>query len=143
MEIFSCYWQRANSGQFESFINQAHLEGQLSGLEEDIVLNQTLISEVQNSVGSDFTGAALYKPTVNVPMPTSQCLPLNIPMQPPLFGSMLHDGSLLDAEQLNQSSQSHSGRSINDCYVPLFNGSEEELKGVNGEDTISSAYSQG
>ncbi|KAK4426279.1 Transcription factor BIM2 [Sesamum alatum] len=139
---------RINSGPVESFGDQSQLDRDLSGHEDNVVLNPTVLSNVQNSVESDLTGAALYRSTDNPPM-TMRALPLNMPPQGPMFESMPaqpHPGSFPDAEPLTQQSRSHfwPGRSCgNDCSVPIYAANEEELKSESGEASISNSYSQG
>ncbi|KAL3813509.1 hypothetical protein ACJIZ3_014777 [Penstemon smallii] len=133
-----------NSGPIESFIDQSHLERQLSSHEHNDFLNPTLLSNAQNSVELDMTGATLYKQEDDPPVGTN-----NMPVQPPVFEGargQLYQGSFPDAEQVIQQPQSNfwQGRSfVDDCSVPLYSANGEELKKVSGEASISSAYSQG
>ncbi|KAI3462848.1 hypothetical protein Pfo_019511 [Paulownia fortunei] len=72
---------------------------------EDNVLHPSLLSNALNLVESDLTGAALYKSTNNPPMATN-ALPLNMPLQEPIFEGVRgqsHLGSFPDAEQLASS----------------------------------------
>ncbi|KAL0396626.1 UNVERIFIED_CONTAM: Transcription factor BIM2 [Sesamum calycinum] len=136
------------SCQVESFGDQSQLDRDLSGHEDNVVLNPTVLSNAQNSVGSDLTGSALYRSTDNPPM-TMKALPLNMPPQAPMFESVTaqpHPGSFPDAGQLTQQSRSHfwQGRSCgNDCSVPIYAANKEELKSESGEASISNSYSQG
>ncbi|KAL3844567.1 hypothetical protein ACJIZ3_001970 [Penstemon smallii] len=133
--------RRVNSGPIGSFMDQSHLERHLSGHEDNIILNPTLLSNAQNSIESDFAGAAMYEPTDNPPMAINQGLPLNMPLPPHVFEGVPcqpHQGSFPDASQLWRE------RSLmDDCSVPNNTTNEEELKSVSGQASISSAYSQG
>lgn len=111
-------------------------------------MHPTLLSNVQNSVESDLTGATLYKSADNLPM-TTQNLALDMPLQAAIFESLPgqpHQGSFPESEQLNQQSQSHfwQGRSCaDDCSVPVYSANVEELNNESGEPGISNVYSQG
>ncbi|KAI3452173.1 hypothetical protein Pfo_008838 [Paulownia fortunei] len=138
-----------NSGPVESFVDQSHLERLLSGHEDNVFHSPTLLSDAQNSVGLDLTGAALHKATDKPQTAANQGLPLNMPLQLPIFEGapgQPHQRSFPDAEQFTQQPQSHiwQGSSCLDYYsVPIYTANEEELKTENGEASVSSAYSQG
>ncbi|PIN17565.1 hypothetical protein CDL12_09778 [Handroanthus impetiginosus] len=140
---------KINSGPVESFVDQSHFERLLSGHEDNVVHSPTVLSNARNSVELDFHGAALQKPTEKVPVSANQGLPLNMPLQPPMFEGLSgqpHQGFFPDAEQFTQQPQSQIWRGkscLDDCSVPIYSRNEEELKTENGEDSISSAYSQG
>lgn len=145
-ESTKCLPLRINSGPVESFVEQSQFERNFYGHEDNV--HPTLLSNVQNSVESDLTGATLYKSTDNLPM-TTQTLPLDMTLQAAIFESLSgqpHEGSFPEADQLNQQSQSHfwQGRSCaDDCSVPVYSANGEELKSESGEASISNVYSQG
>lgn len=145
-ESAKCLPMRINSGPVESFVEQSQFERNFYGHEDDV--HPTLLSNAQNSVEPDLTGATLYKSTDNLPM-TTQGLPLDMPLQAAIFESFpgqALQGSFPEADQLNQQSQCHfwQGRSCaDDCSVPVYSANGEELKSESGEASISNVYSQG
>lgn len=140
---FSYLWQKIKTGPDESFVEQSQFERNFYGHEDNI--HPAMLSNAQDPVESDITGATLYKSTDNQPM-TTQALAMETPLQETIFESLpghSHQGSLPD--QINHQShfQFWQGRSYaDDCSVPVF-PSNEELKGESGEASISNVYSQG
>lgn len=96
----------------------------------------------------DLTGAALEKPTYKLETTANQCLPLNMPLQPPVFEvapGQPHQESFRDTKQFTQQPQSRfwRGSSCRDyCSFPNYTGNDVELKTENREASVSSAYSQ-
>ncbi|XP_047945556.1 transcription factor BIM2-like isoform X1 [Salvia hispanica] len=131
--------QRINSGPDASFVDQTQFERNFYGHEDDV--HPALLSNVQNPVESDLTGATLYKSTDNPPMAT-QAPTMAMPLPAAIFESLpgQPQGSFTEADQLNF----WQGRSCaDDCSVPVYSSNGEELKSESDEASISNVYSQG
>ncbi|CAK9155969.1 unnamed protein product [Ilex paraguariensis] len=141
---------RNTSGPADSFIDQSQLMKNDSGHEDNTSINPALLTNAQNSLESDFGGAAAYKAIDHSSGAVTQAIPFNMPLQPNLFDAVPAQSpqrSLCDAEHLASESRSHlwQGRPCTtDCAVPSYAPNEqEELKSESGEATISNAWSQG
>ncbi|XP_047945557.1 transcription factor BIM3-like isoform X2 [Salvia hispanica] len=139
LESTKCLPMRINSGPDASFVDQTQFERNFYGHEDDV--HPALLSNVQNPVESDLTGATLYKSTDNPPMAT-QAPTMAMPLPAAIFESLpgQPQGSFTEADQLNF----WQGRSCaDDCSVPVYSSNGEELKSESDEASISNVYSQG
>ncbi|XP_042057142.1 transcription factor BIM3-like [Salvia splendens] len=139
LESTKCLPLRINSGPDASFVDQTQFERNFYGHEDDV--HPALLSNVQNPVESDLTGATLYKSTDNPPMAT-QAPTMAMPLPAAIFESLpgQPQGSFTEANQLNF----WQGRSCaDDCSVPVYSSNGEELKSESDEASISNVYSQG
>ncbi|KAA8530481.1 hypothetical protein F0562_005190 [Nyssa sinensis] len=141
---------RNNCGPTESFIDQSQLIKSGSGQEDSIVITPVMLANAQNSVESELNAAAVYKSTDHPPALATQTSPVNLPLQPNVFGDVFtqpHQGSVSDAEHLASQSQTQFWQDrpcTTESAVPSYTMNEpEELKIESGEASISNAYSQG
>uniref|UniRef100_A0A5B7B3M8 Putative transcription factor BIM2 n=1 Tax=Davidia involucrata TaxID=16924 RepID=A0A5B7B3M8_DAVIN len=141
---------RNNCGPTESFIDQSQLIKSGSGHEDSIVITPVMLADVQNSVESELCAAAAYKATDHPHAVATQASPVNVPLQPDMFGDVFtqpHQGSVSDAEHLASQSQTQfwqDGPCTTESAVPSYTLNEqEELKIESEEASISNAYSQG
>ncbi|KAL7101092.1 hypothetical protein ACP275_08G035300 [Erythranthe tilingii] len=140
---------KSNSGPVESFVDQSHFESLLSGQEDNVLPCPTSLSNAENSVQLDLTGDSLHKSTDILQSAPNQGLPLNIPLQPPMFETVptqIHQESFPDAEQFVQLAKSpflRGGSYMEPCPFPINSADVDKLKTENGEASVSSTYSQG
>lgn len=109
-----------------------------------------MLSNSQNSIESDLSGAVLYRPTDHTEVAGNQEIPHNTPVQANLFEVVsVHppQGSFCETNHLALDSrpQFWSDKPCSSgCAVPsYYSNHQEQLSTEDGEANASSVYSQG